>query len=841
LWNYIALKYGDQKIGEILMRIKATRNVDQGFRAAIGLSIRELSDRWQKEQKVLYWPDVAKREEAGDYARRLTDHTKEGGFYNTSPAISPRGDKVAYISNRDEYFDVFLMNTAEGSTPEKIIKGQRTVDFEELHLLTPGMAWSGDGRRLALATKSGARDAIIIIDTDNDSQEKIEFNLDGIFSIDWASGSPDSGRPLGKLTFAADNHGHSDIYVYDLDTKVLTNLTDDIFSDADPAWSADGKSIFFSSDRTTYLDRNAIPRRFKMQHYNFSQVDLYKMDVATRKITRLTDLPGSDETKPIATPDGRHLLFISDMNGINNIYLEDIDSMKIVPLTNSLSGVYQLTLSADGNKLIFSTLANAGFDLFLMRNPLDLSRKYTTELEKTEYYRRLSTRYRNPDTVATAKSDTVKLGDNIIIRKTQGRDSSAAYGNETKIDLRNYVFNDAFRDVNEKKSDTTAFPAVADNIDTSGNYKVSKYKLNFSPDIVYGNAGYSTFYGIQGSTIFAFSDLLGDHQIFILSNLLFDLKNSDFALAYLYLPKRIDYGLQIFHQARFLFLTDASNQDYLYRFRNYGLTGMASLPVNRFDRWEVDLTWYNISQENLDNPLVPTQYRSLIVPTLTYIHDTSLWDILSPGAGERYNVSLTLSPRLGNESSGFWSLTGDYRTYYRLGRHYNLMFRFAGGGSFGANPQHFTIGGVDNWINRQFEQNRYPINTPEDIVFLTFGVPLRGYNYNQRLGTKYGLFNTELRFPLFGYLTAGPLPLFFQTLTGVLFMDAGGAWTRSSDFRGTLRDDAGDVQLNDILVGAGYGVRAVFLGFLLKMDVAWPIDLASPSSPKYYFSLGMDL
>jgi hypothetical protein len=198
LWNYIALKYGEQKIGEILMRVKAARNVDQGFRASIGLSIKELSDRWQKEQKVLYWPDVAKREEAGDYARRLTDHTKDGGFYNTSPTISPRGDKVAFISNRDEYFDVFLMNTAEGSSPEKIIRGQRTVDFEELHLLTPGMAWSADGRRLALATKSGARDAIIIIDTEEDTQEKIEFDLDGIFSIDWA---------LGRLTPPAPRAG----------------------------------------------------------------------------------------------------------------------------------------------------------------------------------------------------------------------------------------------------------------------------------------------------------------------------------------------------------------------------------------------------------------------------------------------------------------------------------------------------------------------------------------------------------------------------------------------------------------------------------------------------------
>ena len=54
IWNYIGTKYGEEKIGDILMRIRGARSVEQGFRSAIGLSLEELSDRWQKEQKVLY-------------------------------------------------------------------------------------------------------------------------------------------------------------------------------------------------------------------------------------------------------------------------------------------------------------------------------------------------------------------------------------------------------------------------------------------------------------------------------------------------------------------------------------------------------------------------------------------------------------------------------------------------------------------------------------------------------------------------------------------------------------------------------------------------------------------
>ncbi|MBI1805299.1 MAG: PD40 domain-containing protein [Ignavibacteria bacterium] len=838
MWNYIATKYGDQKIAEILTRIKGTRSVDQGFRSAIGLSIEELSEHWQKDQKVLYWPDIAKREDPADYARRLTDHRKDGSFYNTSPAISPQGDRIAFISNRDDYFDVFIMNAIDGSTREKIVKGQRTPEFEELHLLTPGMSWSPDGKYLALAAKSGDRDAIVIINTQNGDDERFEFDLDGVFSVNWSPAGTDSAHPERKLAFVGTKNGQSDIYTYDLDTKKLENLTNDIFSDQDPTWSSDGTAIFFSSDRSTNTDPATIPASFKMQRYNYRQLDLYRMTIATHRIARITEMPHSDETSPVAAPDGKHLFFISDVNGINNVYAANLDSGTIRPLTNSLSGVYQLSLSQDGSKLAFSSLHNAGFDLFILRNPLERNLK-VTELEQTEYLRReaLSTSA-SPTRVLEGK-DSLRVNDDVII-KTDTRDSTKLYGDDVKIDLRNYVFNESFRERNEKRLDTAKFPLAMNNIDETGNYKVNKYKLNFSPDIVYGNAGYNTYYGVEGSTIMAFSDMLGDHQIYLLTNLLFDLKNSDYALAYFYLPKRIDYGIEAFHSARFIYLADTILGESLNRFRNYGVSTFASYPINKFNRLEMSLSWFNITRDNLDLVFVPSQRRSLILPSLSYIHDNSLWGLISPENGERYNVSILASPKIGGEALGFYTITGDYRTYLRLARSYSIAFRMAGGGSFGPNPQRFIIGGVDNWINRQFENNRIPIENAEDYVFLTAGIPLRGYNYSARVGTKYALINTEIRFPLFGYFTAGPIPVLFQSLSGLLFLDVGAAWNGRYDFKAFDKDSGGDVYMKDLLSGMGYGVRMIFLGFLLKLDVAYAYNLKEFSTPKYYFSLGAD-
>jgi len=838
VWNYIATKYGDQKIGEILTRVKGARSVDQGFRSAIGLGVEELSEHWQKEQKVLYWPDIAKREEPADYGRRLTDHRKDGSFYNTSPAISPQGDRIAFISNRDDYFDVYIMNATDASMREKVIKGQRTPEFEELHLLTPGMSWSPDGKFLALAAKSGERDAIAVVNTENGDNERYEFDLDGVFSVSWSPAGPDTAHPQRKLAFIGTKDGQSDVYVYDLATKALENLTNDIFSDQDPAWSGDGSSIFFSSDRASNLDPKAIPSNFKMQHYDFHQLDIYRVSLATRHITRITEMPNSDETSPVAAADGKRLLLISDANGINNVYVANLDSSTIRPVTNSLSGVYQLSLSQDGSKLAFSSLTNAGFDLFILRNPLDQTLKVTA-LEETEYLRRQALGATALVAQPSPPRDSLKVSDDVII-KTDTQDSTKLYGDDVKIDLRNYVFNESFREKSDRRLDTAKFPLASNNIDTAGNYKVNKYKLNFSPDIVYGNAGYNTFYGVQGSTIMAFSDMLGNHQIYLLTNLLFDLKNSDYAIAYFYLPKRIDYGIEGFHSARFIYLSDTALGESLNRFRNYGITGLASYPLNKFNRIEMSLSWFNITRENLDNVLAPSQRRSLILPSISYIHDNSLWGLIAPENGERYNLTLMASPKIGGEALGFYTLTADYRTYYRLARNYSFAFRMAGGGSFGADPQRFIIGGVDNWINRQFENNRVPVENAEDYVFLTAGIPLRGYNYTAKVGTKYALFNTELRFPLSGYFTAGPIPVLFQSLSGILFLDVGGAWSGRYDFKAFDRDANGDVYMKDLLAGMGYGARMIFLGFLLKLDVAYSYNLKDFSPPKYYFSLGAD-
>ncbi len=847
---FISKKYGQEKIGDLLNRIRGQGSFEGGIKATFGFDLQELNEKWKKEQKILYWPDIEIRKEPNEFAKQLTDHTKDGGFYNTSPAISPQGDLIAFISNRDDYFDVFLMSATDGKIIKKLVKGNTTANFEELHILTPGLCWSPDGKKIALSSKAGASDAIFIIDIKTGKHQKLNFQLDGIFSVDW---SPD-GK---KLAFVGLYKHQSDIYIYDLETKKLVNLTNDIFSDSDPHFSHDGKSIYFSSDRGDYTELASREYFFDIINHNYRQVDIYRINVETREILRITDLPNSNETSVVASRDGKYLFFISDINGINNIYLKDISNVifdenysvliksedDLKPLTNSLNGIYQISLSNDGKRLAFSSMYKAAYNIFVMTNPVEQITDFV-KLPLTKFVQAKLAEKKTMDTlneplkVQIKEKVEITYSDSILIKTGNIVDTSSTFSEIARQNFTNYIFNEKFVTKKVSQPDTNLFSF--DRKDSLGNFIINKYKINFTPDIVYANAGFSTFYGLLGTTILAFSDMMGDHQIIGITSLNIDLKNSDYGIAYFYLPERTDFSFQAFHTARFL-IQERNRYYYLYRYRNYGTFFSASYPIDKFYRLEGGFSWLNVRRDNLDIYEEPPQTLSLFIPSASFVHDNSLWEFTAPSRGTRYNFTIFGVPAFKKNSFSFGTVTGDYRTYFKFWKEYSLTFRLSGGISFGRNPQKFMMGGTDNWINYQFEENRIPIESAEDFLFLTPVLPLRGYNYSQKLGTKFALMNLELHFPLIKLLLTSPLPLMFQNIRGVAFLDIGSTWTRNSDFRGTVRDVYGNVYTKDLLIGTGLGTRIYFLGFLLKFDFAWNYNLVNFSDMKFYLSLGTDL
>lgn len=820
MYWFISQRYGPEKVGELLQRIKASRSVDQGFRSTFGLSVGEFGEKFLDALKVLYYPDIARYEDPNNYAEALADHKKLDNYINASPEVSPNGDLVAYISDRNDYYDVFIQSLTRPQTITRVLKGGGTsANFEELHLLTPGLSWSPDQKKLALASKSGATDAIYLLTVDGGDQERLPgIDLDGIQQLKW---SPD-----GKsIAFVGIENGQSDIYVYDLATHVMRNLTNDVFADHDPTWTSDSKYLYFTSER----EGNLIPAEFPVGHsgsVNFESPnrDIYKLDMTALTIQRITTSTNASEHYPALTQDNK-LYYISNVNGINNIWLANPDGSSARPITNSVSKIDQISISNDGSKLAFSSMHRGGYDLYLLRNPAD---RHLDSLPVTEYRK-------NETGHMTSRLDTLANE-----RTAMEKDTAKGYG-EVGVDLHDYVFGnnpDADRGTRSPRSQQRAPVAVVTHYkDSSGRYIEHPYRTSFSPDVILGTAGYTGYYGLQGTTQMLFSDELGNQQIFFATNLILDLKNSDYVLAYYNLENRMNWGLQGYHTAGFIQENyDPAAPGVAYpvaRFTSYGLTGMASYPFNRFTRIDINTTAAVFQKDVLVDLDIPTKTKYAIFPQISYVHDDVLWSYFYPRAGTRFNFGVSAAPKISDNWLGFVTPSMDFRHYFKLADGLSLATRLAGAASFGPTPQKFFIGGVSSWINRFFKDVQ-TLTEPEDYAFFTPGEPLRGFAYNEKIGTKYVLGNLELRYPF--PIIIGGFPLAFF---GDAFVDAGTAWNKNLFlFQRDL--NSGNWVTKDLLLSTGTGIRTYLFGFYGHLDIAWTTNLQEWSHPVWLLSIGED-
>lgn len=855
VFKYLADTYGRQKLGELLNKIQGLGSLESALKSSIGIDIEELNERWKKSLKKEYWPDIAKYQDPDEFAKRLTDNKKSYGFYNTSPSISPQGDKIAFISDRDIYLDVYIMDATTGKIIKKVVESGKTTEFEELNILHPSLTWSPDNIRIALSSKSGGYDVIKIINTVTDDNYELPIKFDGIESVDWSHDGD-------KLAFVAHNSMQSDIYIYNLKTNELTNLTNDIFSDTDPIWTPDGKKIIFASDRGEFTDDSKLSEDFMMSNHNYKQLDLYLIDVQTKEIKRLTDWELSNERYPGVSSDGKEILFISDRNGINNIYkksikeadssnVKSLTNVKAVPITNSLSEISQPSISYDGKKLVFTALYKLGYNIFMLNNPFEMDTA-SDSLQPTKYMALLQNK-KNESTILftsekdsiakdTAKIANIEKSDSTQIRERKifvgqyiSKDSEK--NDSSQVDYSRYIFG-ATKEESDSARIARRNQLFTEKLDNHGNFLVNRYKVNFSPDLIYANAGYSTLYGLLGTTILAFSDVLGNHRLIGITSLQIDIKNSDYGLAYYYLEKRLDFGIEGFHTARFLYRSSIFGSE-LYRFRNFGVIASASYPFNRFYRMDGSLSLMSVTSENLDNIFVPMDKATYFVPALSFVHDNTLWGYTSPIEGTRYSITAFGDPGLSRRQQSFYSFNWDYRTYFRFFFDNSFAFRLSGGYSGGGNPQRFFLGGTENWINRDFATQDIPVSNASDFAFLSPAMPLRGYDYAEQIGTKYSLLNLELRMPLIRYLLTGPLPLFFQNILGVAFLDAGSAWNNTQKLKLFGRNDSNSIVTKDLLIGTGFGFR-IYMLFLWRIDVAWKWDFDRFSKPRYYLSIGLD-
>ena len=118
-----------------------------------------------------------------------------------------------------------------------------------------------------------------------------------------------------------------------------------------------------------------------MIDHNYEQSDVFIIDLNSNDIDQLTNT-AYNENYPIFSNTENKLFYTADYQGTWNLFRYDLDSRKSEPITNLLTGLFQLSLTKDDGSLVFSGYSGLGWDVFRISNPLNLK---TTKIEPTNY------------------------------------------------------------------------------------------------------------------------------------------------------------------------------------------------------------------------------------------------------------------------------------------------------------------------------------------------------------------------------------------------------------------------------------------------------------------------
>ncbi len=356
VWRFLARRFGQDVVPRLLKARGGT--VKARLAKVTGMPIDELSAAWHE----------ALREEFGGDPREsvetLLDRRRTGARVHAGPSLSPDGQQLAFVSEKDQFsIEIFVADARTGKVRRKLVNRAADAHFDALEFLDGAGAWSPDGKRFVFSASRRGAAVLAIVDPETGNAER-ELRFEQLGQIWGPSWSPDGGR----LAFVGLNGGWSDLYVYELASGTLTRLTRDGHGELQPAWSPDGRSIAFATDRfSTDLDA------LRLGTYR-----LATLDVETREVRELPGTTGGRNITPQFGADARELYFVGDPDGRASVYRIRLDTNELSRVTGPgvpVSGITALSQAisyAPGTGLLaYSVFADGGYNIVTMKPRFD--------------------------------------------------------------------------------------------------------------------------------------------------------------------------------------------------------------------------------------------------------------------------------------------------------------------------------------------------------------------------------------------------------------------------------------------------------------------------------------
>ena len=753
LWAYIGGRWGDAAVSDVY-RASLKIGWDNALVRVLGVSSDTLSKQWNESIRETYLPTVAGRTQPDFAGERVTVGEDHAGDMNVGPVVSPDGKYVVFYSSRGLFTtELYMADAHTGKIVKQLTHPSIDSHFDALAFIYSAGAWSPDSKQFAFITFANGNNEIEVLDIKSGHIIR-RIHPKDIGAMNTLAWSPDGTQ----IVFSGTHGGISDLYLYDLKTGHVRQLMNDRYADLQPAWSPDGKTIAFASDRFPGTNFDSL---------TYAPLGIAMIDVASGNIRTVPTFSGSQSMNPQFSPDGRSLYFIANPGGFSDIYRMDLASGQLFQVTKLATGVSGITetspalsVASQTGRVMFSVFERGGYRIYGLEGERAQGQAVT------------------PQVASVGMAGVLPPWSALQTSSVQQR----------------------------RAEPLTGLPPVGTVFD------VSPYKPSLSLDYI-GSPGVGVAVGgpfgtgAVGGVEAHFGDVLGNRTIGAQLGVQGSIKNTAGQLFYLNSKHRWNWFWSVSHVPYITGFTDASVQDFngngqsftgvVYRQviqRQYddAITVGALYPFSTTRRLEVNMGYrhlgYGTEVDSVITDLngIPLAQGQGSVPSppglnlgqvgVALVGDNSFFGFTSPVSGTRYR--LEADPIVGDLN--FTTALVDFRKYF-FARPLTFAFRGMQYGRYGTDAESnrfFPLFVGDPILVRGYDFNSF--SPSECVADNTSGNPGSCPVFDRLFGSRIAVANFELRIPLIGTEAFGLLPWGIIPVEIAPFFDAGVAWSKDS-------------------------------------------------------------
>lgn len=740
-WAFMTGVFGDTVVYPLFLRT-AKAGYEEAIQSVTGLDEEAFSAVWKKNMVDYYAkfkPPLRDDKLAG---KRLIDNSETGDM-NIAPVLSPNGNYVAFLSQKNFFtIDLFLADARTGEVLKTLSSTAREGHIDDFSFIESAGTWSPNSERFAFSVFSEGQTMLAIVDLGEKNKTTI-LPVPGVPYFSNPSWSPDGEN----IVLSGMVQGQGDLYLFNLHDRKVKKLTDDWYSDIQPKWSNDGSHIVFVSDRPA-----------AGREYNQKSLQICFLDVSENKITVLDLFHGAENFNPIFAPDDQSIYFLSNRDGFRNLYSLQLSSGDIFRMTDYFTGISgitpyspALTVSKETGNICYTYYAKSKYALYLAA---------PDEFERTK---------------VTSQSVDFSAGTLPTFNRA--------------LDIVNpHLGRIAYRPSNE-----------LDASDVPYRPKLSLEYIGNEVGVGVSSGGFGTRTGMAGAVNMMFGDMLGYQKIFGALSLNGEIYDFGGQVAYLNQHHKVNWGVSVSHipyRSAFMgirpdsvvtdadtlrtnnvildvartFESNASLFSYLIlstRQRVEAGVGYSAYSM-RIDRYQTQYYLGVPIREDHDKLDAPEGYR-LGNAYAAYVFDNSYFGLTSPLRGRRYRFEVNKI----YDALDYYTLMVDYRQYLFLNPTC-LAFRFLHAGRHGTDAE------SDLMYPLSFAYPTLTRGNRLDNIQGYSNSETGEFSINQIYGSRIMVGNVEWRVPLTGpeRLARFKSKIFLTSLA--LFADAGVAWDSSS-------------------------------------------------------------